>query len=435
MTQLELAKKGGVSFEMKRVAADEGVTPEFIQQGVADGTIVIPSNKKHKITQHCAIGKGTRVKVNANIGTSAESGSKETELEKLRIAIEYKSDTVMDLSTGGDLQAIRRAIIEDSPIPVGTVPIYQAAIGAIKSKGALVNMTADDIFKAIEEHAADGVDFVTVHCGVTRASIERLKNQGRVTDIVSRGGAILLGWILHNNKENPLYEQYDRLLDIAKRHDMTLSLGDGLRPGSIVDATDRAQIEELIILGELVARARAAGVQAMVEGPGHVPLDQIAANVELEKSVCNGAAGHGYRRRIRPHNRRYRRRDSGHGRSRLPVLRHTVRAPGPARNRGRKAGRHGLAHRGPRRRRRQGGPGRPRNRQEDVYGAQEPQLGGAGQTGARPGESALAAQEEHLFRRYLHHVRRHVRHEAGVRIPRQKRREVLELTLTLSPAE
>ena len=176
-----------------------------------------------------------------------------------------------------------------SKIPVGTVPIYQAALGAIKSKGALVNMTADDIFKAIEEHAADGVDFVTVHCGVTRTSIDRLKNQGRVTDIVSRGGAILLGWILHNNKENPLYEQYDRLLDIAKRHDLTLSLGDGLRPGSIVDATDRAQIEELIILGELVARAREAGVQAMVEGPGHVPLDQIAANVELEKSVCQGA--------------------------------------------------------------------------------------------------------------------------------------------------
>ena len=289
MTQLELAKNGGVSFEMKRVAADEGVTPEFIQQGVADGTIVIPSNKKHKITQHCAIGKGTRVKVNANIGTSAESGTKETELEKLKVAIDCKSDTVMDLSTGGDLQAIRKAIIAESPIPVGTVPIYQAALGAIKSKGALVNMTADDIFKAIEEHAADGVDFVTVHCGVTRTSIDRLKNQGRVTDIVSRGGAILLGWILHNNKENPLYEQYDRLLDIAKRHDLTLSLGDGLRPGSIVDATDRAQIEELIILGELVARAREAGVQAMVEGPGHVPLDQIAANVELEKSVCQGA--------------------------------------------------------------------------------------------------------------------------------------------------
>ncbi|MCX5704231.1 MAG: phosphomethylpyrimidine synthase ThiC, partial [Candidatus Omnitrophica bacterium] len=152
MTQVQLAKNGGVSFEMKRVAEAEGVTPEFIQQGVAEGTIVIPSNKKHKITQHCAIGKGTRVKVNANIGTSADSGTKESELEKLRIAVECKSDTVMDLSTGGDLQAIRRAIIEDSPIPVGTVPIYQAAIQAIQKKGAMVNMTADDLFKAIEEH-------------------------------------------------------------------------------------------------------------------------------------------------------------------------------------------------------------------------------------------------------------------------------------------
>ena len=289
MTQLELAKSGGISFEMKRVAADEGVTPEFIQQGVADGTIVIPSNKKHKITQHCGIGKGLKIKVNANIGTSADSGNKETELEKLKVAVEYKSDTVMDLSTGGDLQAILKAIIANSPIPVGTVPIYQAALGAIKSKGALVNMTADDLFGAIEEHGAAGVDFITVHCGVTRASIDRLKKQGRVTDIVSRGGAILLGWILHNKKENPLYEQYDRLLDIAKRHDVTLSLGDGLRPGSIVEATDRAQVEELIILGELVARARAAGVQAMVEGPGHVPLHQIAANIELEKSLCQGA--------------------------------------------------------------------------------------------------------------------------------------------------
>ena len=289
MTQLELARNGGISFEMKRVAEDEGVTPEFIQQGVVDGTIVIPSNKRHKITQHCAIGRGTRVKVNANIGTSAESGSKETELEKLKVAVDCKSDTVMDLSTGGDLQAVRKAIIAESPVPIGTVPIYQAALQAIKSKGALVNMTADDIFKAIEEHAADGVDFVTVHCGVTRASIEKLKNQGRVTDIVSRGGAILLGWILHNDRENPLYEQYDRLLDIAKRHDMTLSLGDGLRPGSIVDATDRAQIEELIILGELVARAREAGVQAMVEGPGHVPLDQIAANMVIQKTLCQGA--------------------------------------------------------------------------------------------------------------------------------------------------
>jgi len=289
MTQLELAKSGGISFEMKRVAADEGVTPEFIQQGVADGTIVVPSNKKHKITRHCGIGKGLKIKVNANIGTSADSGNKETELEKLKVAVEYKSDTVMDLSTGGDLQAILKAIIANSPIPVGTVPIYQAALGAIKSKGALVNMTADDLFGAIEEHGAAGVDFITVHCGVTRASIDRLKKQGRVTDIVSRGGAILLGWILHNDKENPLYEQYDRLLDIAKRHDMTLSLGDGLRPGSIVDATDRAQIEELIILGELVARAREAGVQAMVEGPGHVPLDQIAANMVIQKTLCQGA--------------------------------------------------------------------------------------------------------------------------------------------------
>jgi phosphomethylpyrimidine synthase len=289
VTQIEYAKKGATSFEMKRVAELEGVDPEFIGQGIAEGTIVIPANPGHKITRHCGIGKGLQVKVNANIGTSSDYGDTDSELEKLRIAVEYKSDTVMDLSTGGDLRAIRNAIVKESPVPIGTVPIYQAGIAAIERRGAIVNMTDDDLFDVIEEHAAEGVDFVTVHCGVTRASIERLKRQGRVTDVVSRGGALLLGWILHNDSENPLYESYDRLLEIAKKYDVTLSLGDGLRPGCLADATDRAQVEELVVLGELVDRAREAGVQAMVEGPGHVPLDQIAANVVMQKSLCRGA--------------------------------------------------------------------------------------------------------------------------------------------------
>ena len=176
-----------------------------------------------------------------------------------------------------------------STVPVGTVPIYQAGIEAIENRGAIVNMTVDEIFAVIEEHAKDGVDFMTLHCGVTQASLARLKKQGRTTDIVSRGGAFLIGWMLHNDMENPLYQYYDRLLDLALRYDFALSLGDGLRPGCLADATDRAQIQELIILGELVERAREAGVQAMVEGPGHLPLDQIAANVQLEKSLCRGA--------------------------------------------------------------------------------------------------------------------------------------------------
>ena len=286
LTQLETARNGVISPEMRLVAGAEGVDPELVREGVENGTIVIPANANHRLEKCCGIGSGLRVKVNANIGTSSDHGDTASELEKLRVAVEFGADTVMDLSTGGDVSAIRRAIIEKSAVPIGTVPIYQAGIEAIAQRGAVVNMTADDMFRAIEEHAADGVDFVTVHCGVTRASIGWLQRHGRLTDIVSRGGALLLGWILHNERENPLYEQFDRLLDIARRYDVTLSLGDGLRPGSIVDATDSAQVEELLILGELVQRSRDAGVQSMVEGPGHVPLDEVVANVQLQKSVC-----------------------------------------------------------------------------------------------------------------------------------------------------
>ncbi len=289
MTQLELARKGIISEQMKIVAEKEGLDPELIRQGVAEGTIVIPANPNHKNLDPCGIGKGLRTKVNANIGTSTDYGDIETELEKLRAAIEAKSDTVMDLSTGGDIPSIRRAIIANSPLPVGTVPIYQAGIEAIAKHGAIVKMTPDEIFNVIEEHARDGVDFMTVHCGVTQKAIARLKEEGRTTNIVSRGGAFLTGWSLYNGKENPLYEQYDRLLEIAREYDVTLSLGDGLRPGSLADASDRAQFEELLTIGELVERAREAGVQVMVEGPGHLPLDQIEANVQLEKRICKGA--------------------------------------------------------------------------------------------------------------------------------------------------
>jgi len=289
MTQLEAAKKGIITPQMKAVAEAEGLEAEFIREGVAKGTIVIPANINHAKLVPCGIGQGLKTKVNANIGTSPDFGDLNSELEKLRVAIEAGADTVMDLSTGGDISAIRRAIIAASTVPIGTVPIYQAGIEAIERYGAIVKMTADDIFAVIEEHARDGVDFVTVHCGVTQSAIDRLKQQGRVADVVSRGGAFLIAWILYNERENPLYEQYDRLLEIAREFDVTLSLGDGLRPGSLADATDRAQIEELLTIGELVQRAQEAGVQAMVEGPGHLPLNQIEANVRLEKSVCKGA--------------------------------------------------------------------------------------------------------------------------------------------------
>ena len=262
---------------------------DFIMQGLIDGEIIIPSNINHTNLIPCGIGKGLRTKVNANIGTSSDFCDLTTELRKLQTAIDFGADTMMDLSTGGDISAIRKAIMSASTAPVGTVPIYQAGIEAIENRGAIVNMSADDIFTVIEEHAKNGVDFMTVHCGVTQASLARLKRQGMMTDIVSRGGAFLIGWMLHNNKENPLYQCYDRLLELAFEYDFTLSLGDGLRPGCLADATDRAQIEELIILGELVEYAGEASVQAMVEGPGHLPLNQIATNVQLEKSLCHGA--------------------------------------------------------------------------------------------------------------------------------------------------
>jgi phosphomethylpyrimidine synthase len=227
--------------------------------------------------------------VNTNIGTSPDYSDIQQELAKLRAALEAGTDTVMDLSTGGDITQIRRAIIGSCPLPVGTVPIYQAGIEAIDRYGAIVDMSVDGLFDVIEENARDGVDFMTLHCGVTQSAIARVKEQGRITNIVSRGGAFLTGWILHNEKENPLYEHYDRLLDLARKYDFALSLGDGMRPGCIADATDRGQVEELIVIGELVKRAREAEVQVFVEGPGHLPLDHVTPNVQLEKSLCQGA--------------------------------------------------------------------------------------------------------------------------------------------------
>jgi phosphomethylpyrimidine synthase len=289
MTQLELARKGTVSPQIKHVAEKERTETDFIIHGLADGEIIIPANLNHTNLIPCGIGKGLRTKVNANIGTSSDFCNLNTELRKLQTAIDFGADTVMDLSTGGDISVIRKAIMRASTVPIGTVPIYQAGIEAIENHGAIVNMSVDEMFAVIEEHAKDGVDFMTVHCGVTQASLARLKNQGRMTDIVSRGGAFLIGWMLHNDKENPLYQYYDRLLDLALEYDFALSLGDGLRPGCLADATDRAQVQELVILGELVKRSKEAGVQTMVEGPGHLPLNQIATNVQLEKSLCRGA--------------------------------------------------------------------------------------------------------------------------------------------------
>ncbi|MCG2790988.1 MAG: phosphomethylpyrimidine synthase ThiC [Actinomycetia bacterium] len=289
MTLLSKAQSGEITKEMKTVAKKERVSHEYIRESIAEGIIVIPYNKKHKSLEVLSgIGRGLRTKVNANIGTSSEHTSLEEEIKKLDAAIKAGADTIMDLSTSGDIDKIRRTIIDRSSVPVGTVPIYQAAIEFAKRKG-IVNMTEDYIFDVIEKQAEDGVDFMTVHCGVTRETIKRLRNQGRILDIVSRGGAFLVEWMIYNKKENPLFENYDRLLEIAKKYDVTLSLGDGLRPGCLADATDRGQIQETVILGELAKRALKEGVQVIIEGPGHMPIDQIETNVLLVKKICNNA--------------------------------------------------------------------------------------------------------------------------------------------------
>ncbi len=289
MTQMERARKGEITPEMKKIAEEEGIDSETLAERVAEGTVVIPANPNHKNLKPIGIGKGLRTKVNANIGTSMDFPRLESELEKLKIALEAGADTVMDLSTGGNLNRNRKKIIEASWRPVGTVHIYQAAIVGISRRGSIVEMHPDDLFEVIEMHGKDGVDFITVHAGLTLSGLEKIRRKERVMDIVSRGGAFLAGWMLHNEKENPLYTEFDRLLEIAKKYDMTLSLGDGLRPGAIADATDAAQLNELMVLGELVKRAREAGVQAMVEGPGHVPMDQIEMNIKLQKRLCYGA--------------------------------------------------------------------------------------------------------------------------------------------------
>jgi phosphomethylpyrimidine synthase len=274
---------------MIAVAENEHVDPNIVMNGIAAGRIVIPCNVNREMASPRGVGEGLRVKVNANIGTSADFPDMASELEKLQVALDAGADAVMDLSTGGDIPGIRKEILARSPVQIGTVPMYEAAVTAIDRKGSIVDMTENELFEAIERQAKEGVDFITVHCGVTRESISRLQKQGRLADVVSRGGAFLTCWMIANEAENPLYTRYDDLLEIAREHDVTLSLGDGLRPGSTADATDRAQVQELIILGELVARAREAGVQAMVEGPGHVPLDQIAMNIILQKRLCDGA--------------------------------------------------------------------------------------------------------------------------------------------------
>jgi phosphomethylpyrimidine synthase len=288
VTRIEFAKKGIITEEVKAAALSENVLPERLASDIAGGVTVIPRSSRRTINP-IGIGKGLTTKVNANIGTSKDRVSLDEEREKLDILVQYRADAVMDLSTGGPIKELRRLLLERSPLSVGTVPIYEAAIRSAETHGTIAKMTPDDLFDVIEEHAKEGVDFVTVHCGLTRKAVERLQEEGRILDIVSRGGSFLLEWMICNDRENPLYEHYDRLLEIAKKYDLTLSLGDGLRPGCLEDATDRSQLEELLTIGELRDRALVEGIQVIIEGPGHVPLNQIELNIKIQKEICKGA--------------------------------------------------------------------------------------------------------------------------------------------------
>ncbi|OIP41948.1 phosphomethylpyrimidine synthase [Candidatus Desantisbacteria bacterium CG2_30_40_21] len=289
MTQLQQAISGIITDEVRFVADSEGRDIEFIRQGIAVGRIVIPHNINHRINIYSGIGEGLRTKVNANIGTSPQHIELDEEIKKAETAIAFGADAIMDLSIAGETREIRKTLLKKIAVPFGTVPIYEAALNAVERDGSIMSMTPESILEVIARQAEDGVDFITIHSGVTQLIIERLKQQGRCMDTVSRGGTFIVEWMLYHNRENPFYERFDDILHIAKQYDVVLSLGDGLRPGCLMDATDRPQIQELIILGELAKRAYEAQVQVMIEGPGHVPMNQITANVLLQKQLCNHA--------------------------------------------------------------------------------------------------------------------------------------------------
>ncbi len=289
MTIIDDLKNGEIPEYFKDISKYEGRDLDYLVENIIDSKIVVPKNRQKKLEKPVAIGKGLKTKVNSNIGTSPDHDVISEEIEKVKISVLYGADTIMDLSTGKNIRETRKKIIENSPVPVGTVPMYEAAVRSRDKYNTFVKMKVDDLFEVIEDHGKDGVDFITVHCGATRSVAESMKKQGRIMDMVSRGGSLLVEWMIYNDRENPLYEYFDRLLEIAKKYDMTLSLGDGFRPGAIGDASDRAQIGELIVLGELTKIAREYGVQVMIEGPGHVPIHKIEENIKIEKSLCDGA--------------------------------------------------------------------------------------------------------------------------------------------------
>lgn len=289
MTLIEKIRAGQNDVKIATVAKAERLEEKTLRDRLADGTIVVPWSDGHDLAKPIAVGRGCRVKVNANIGTSPDKSGLDEELRKLAAAVEAGADAVMDLSTGGDIRDVRRRIRQACPVSLGSVPMYEAAFMCAARGQAFRNMTEKDMLEAVRLHVEDGVDFVTVHCGITRAAVDFVRANGRVCGITSRGGSLLARWMVANNRENPLYDHFDEVVDMCRERDVALSLGDALRPGALADSGDRAQIHELYTLGELARRARARGAQVFIEGPGHVPFDQIPAQMKLEKTACDNA--------------------------------------------------------------------------------------------------------------------------------------------------
>ena len=286
MTQIDAARRGEITPQIAQVAKDEFRDPEFVREGVAAGRIAIPANINHPNLRACGVGEGLRTKVNVNLGISGDIQDAPQEWEKVAIAQKYGADAIMDLSNSGKTRVFRRQLIEKIPLMVGTVPMYDA-IGYLETP--LVKLTGDDLLRVVRAHAEDGVDFMTIHAGFNRRVLDTFMETGRLTNIVSRGGSLLFGWMMTTGKENPFYERFDEVLEICHEYDVTISLGDACRGGSTYDATDASEVAELVELGKLTKRAWDAGVQVVVEGPGHMALDEVAANMKLQKRLCHNA--------------------------------------------------------------------------------------------------------------------------------------------------
>lgn len=285
-TQMDAARKGIQTPELLRVASKEHMAPNELMELVAEGQVIIPANRLHTCLDPSGIGNRLSTKINVNLGTSRDWTDLDMEMEKVKSAVEMGAEAIMDLSSYGDTQAFRRKLTGECPAVIGTVPIYDAVVHYHKP---LKEITTEEWLSIVEMHAKDGVDFMTIHCGINRETAEHFKQMKRLTNIVSRGGSIIFAWMEMTGKENPFYEHYDWILDICREYDVTLSLGDACRPGCLEDASDISQIQELITLGELTKRAWEKDVQIMIEGPGHMPLDQIAANMKIQQTICHGA--------------------------------------------------------------------------------------------------------------------------------------------------